>query len=656
MADELFNNNRSVMNNKSKGILVFILLAIFSYALLNSAWLCDDFFISLTQIVNLHNGDGIVFNFQERVQAFTHPTWFFFIALISFVTQEYFYTVMIVSILLSLASICTLIYFALQKNIFKKSFLIFFMLLFSKAFIDFTSSGLENPLSYFLFAILFFLLFINEYTSKDKPRLMLIYILMTLIFLNRMDYSLILLPIFIELIFKYKKENLKPIIVCGSAISSWFLFSLFYFGNFFPNTFFAKLAAGYPQEQYFERALNYYEIQYLKDPITLLIITVAIILSFQIKQNSKSIAIGLILYMLYVFKTGGDFMLGRMFAIPVFISSFLIIYYLSKKEVSLKIINFMAILFILFTLRATSPLFTNKNFNIRFGSKGIADERAWYFQDLGMFSPNKHFPEISRFSDKAPTEVRVFCGALGYFSLSLRDEFFIVDECSLSDPLLAKLPAIQNNNWRVGHQIRKIPENYLEVVVNNDSKLTNNELNDFYQDIRFITHGKLFDFERIKTIVKSKTYDYQINLWDFMYTKKQQKIKKNKNEFIQEHIKAANHKIVSSSKISNTLKPGTYWADQSCFKINNEGLSISFEETKSIKKLFLGLDHNDSYLITYLLNNKIIGTKEVPALLTDNGGLSTREIKLKKKTTMDKISIFPIEGDDMYSIGYLKYE
>ncbi|MCI0501761.1 MAG: glycosyltransferase family 39 protein, partial [Epsilonproteobacteria bacterium] len=306
------------------------LFAFFLFAIINSAWLGDDCLISLSQIVNFHHGDGLVFNYNERVQAFTHPTWFFLLSLLTFITGDYYYTIVMVSILASLLAISIIFYYTYQHNNNYASIVILGSLLFSKAFIDYTTSGLENPLSYVLFAGIIYLI-VLEKEHSDKV-LIFIYVLMSLLFLNRMDYALVLMPIVVVLLLRYKKRNLTPFIISALIVISWFLFSLFYFGHMFPNTYYAKLQAGYPASDFWLRGGLYFRVQYENDPITLVIIAIGIIVGFMQKGILRAISFGLILYLLYFLKSGGDFMQGRVLAVPAFVASFSISIFIFKVQ------------------------------------------------------------------------------------------------------------------------------------------------------------------------------------------------------------------------------------------------------------------------------------------------------------------------------------
>ena len=55
--------------------ILVLLLSLFTVLL--TCWIGDDALITLRQVWNFVNGNRIVFNFEQWVQAFTHPLWFF---------------------------------------------------------------------------------------------------------------------------------------------------------------------------------------------------------------------------------------------------------------------------------------------------------------------------------------------------------------------------------------------------------------------------------------------------------------------------------------------------------------------------------------------------------------------------------------------------
>ena len=90
------------------GLRALLLLALL-YVAVTTAWVGDDAQITFRQVWNFIHGDGMTFNYGDRVQAFTHPAWFFLVSGLVFVTRELFVTTLLLSIALSTAAVALLL-------------------------------------------------------------------------------------------------------------------------------------------------------------------------------------------------------------------------------------------------------------------------------------------------------------------------------------------------------------------------------------------------------------------------------------------------------------------------------------------------------------------------------------------------------------------
>lgn len=262
----------------------FGMLLIFYIALISS-WISDDAQITFRQILNFLNGDGIVFNFGERVQAFTHPLWFFLLSGVIAITNEMFLTTSILSILISVTAIIFLL--RMELNLGKTAFTYIspiYFLVFSFAFCDYMTSGLENPLSYLLTSLLLFVLFQEDL----RKNLQFIFVILALLVLNRFDYVLLFSPLALVLLFSYtsKSEMMKVLLPGSILIIAWVIFATIYFGSPLPNTYYAKLNAGYPRSEILERGINYL-ISLKFDVASIMIISILITIHFY-PRNLKS--------------------------------------------------------------------------------------------------------------------------------------------------------------------------------------------------------------------------------------------------------------------------------------------------------------------------------------------------------------------------------
>ena len=117
-------------------------LVFFTVVLLRNAWLCDDAFITFRTVDNFVNGYWLRWNVVERVQTYTNPLMMFTISLLYFFTNEIFYTSLS---LVSVVSITAVWLVWKNSKDVMISVLGILVLTLSQSFIDYSTSGLENP-------------------------------------------------------------------------------------------------------------------------------------------------------------------------------------------------------------------------------------------------------------------------------------------------------------------------------------------------------------------------------------------------------------------------------------------------------------------------------------------------------------------------------
>jgi arabinofuranosyltransferase len=424
------------------------------------------------------------------------------------------------------------------------------VIILSKSFIDFSTSGLENPLTHLLL-ILFFIIYFKDENGKKK--LLLLSFISSLVILNRLDTILIFIPALIISYLKVNRFKGLLIIVLGfMPFFLWEFFSLFYYGFFFPNTAYAKLNTGINKFDLINQGLNYLLNSIYLDPITPFIIISGILISFFSKNRSIGpISAGMILYLLYIINIGGDFMSGRFLSVPLLCA--LVI--LSKIEIGFnKTIYAISIIF-LFTILTPYPNYLNSSSyglgprivsSFKFGpqifvtnNNGISDERYNYYPTMGLLrnikdkNLDKH-PWIKIGYSNKKNKPKVFTkGQIGFIGFFSGNSVYVLDQYALSDPLLSKLPATEywlvgrkvpegERFWNIGHFTRKIPAGYLETVETEINKIEDPNLKKYYDKLSFIIKGDLFDTERLIEIINMNLgkYGYLLDKYNQTLTSK----------------------------------------------------------------------------------------------------------------------------------------
>ena len=183
-------------------ILLVFSFVVFIYILFINAWVVDDAYITFRTVDNFLHGYGLRWNVDERVQVYTHPLWMLVMIAFSFITSEMFYTSIVVSFFCSLGAVLIasmMITKGFDKQLLWKAILLIIALSSSKAFIDYTSSGLENALSYLIAALFYSTLisFNSALPQINRQGFKLLFFFASLAFVNRQDTLLLYLPVLI---------------------------------------------------------------------------------------------------------------------------------------------------------------------------------------------------------------------------------------------------------------------------------------------------------------------------------------------------------------------------------------------------------------------------------------------------------------------------
>ncbi len=315
------NTESTSLLNVRRGTLVAFLLVLFAIVLFRTAWICDDAYITLRTVDNFVHGYGLRWNIADRVQTYTHPLWLFLLSAVYFVTREPFLSTIFLSMAVSMAGVLLLgLRIAASRT---GALLAIVILTFSMAFMDYSTSGLENPMTHLLLALFFLVYFEREPGSR---RLFLLSFIAALGMVNRMDTALLFLPPLVHAVFRSPSFKGLGATALGSfPFILWELFSLLYYGFLIPNTAYAKL---WPHGHFGEAigyGVLYFRNSLMWDSVTLAAIICGCIIPLLPKERRDlSIVVGILAYLVYIVSLGGDFMSGRFLTGPLFCAVILI--------------------------------------------------------------------------------------------------------------------------------------------------------------------------------------------------------------------------------------------------------------------------------------------------------------------------------------------
>ncbi len=525
---ERFSDYLSVNHNKYR----FVSITAFVFIITALAWQSDDAYHAYVMAKHLVEGNGFVYNIGERASASSCPLFTLVIALGYFIIRNMF----IVSLLICV--VFSSIAFAVVINNFcttrRQIILTFLLCIGSVSFLSYTTSGLENSLLFMLAAVFLKLYFRTD--VYDAKKLFIMGLLISLVAMTRMDAVVMLVPAVLYVYFA-KRDRVSFLKAIPIGILSllpfifWELFSLFYYGFPFPNTAYVKLGTDIPLSQYIYRGFQYLGITALCDLPVILIPFFVVIAAIVVREAKYlAVSLGIILYTGYIIYIGGDFMLGRHFTVMFLMSVITILDIIENASVNdIKkrryennyILVLVASLILSVTMKPVTDQFLYGN---KLGSN-IADERGGYFKHTSLFNNALSYFKTGEmcirdaWNEEGIEEYRsmnIDSGILRMvpgITIFYNSDMYLNDQYALGDPFLSKLPAVREDNWRIGHMWREVPAGYLDSIIYGGNRLENESLKEYYDVILLITRGRLFDGDRIKAIIDINTgkYDHLID-------------------------------------------------------------------------------------------------------------------------------------------------
>jgi len=508
-------------------IFIAFALLVFAVVVLRSAWLSDDALITLRYIDNFQNGHGLRWNVAERVQGFTHPLWLILLTATTWVTGNLMHTAIWVGVIVSVAAVCVL---ALAARSRTGMLVAFSALMSSKAFIDYSTSGLENPLTHLLMGAFALVLFreISRVKEGERFSLRTVLVLATIASLGvitRHDIALLYAPAGIYVWWNcahrikgagYGLLGLLPFWI-------WTGFAIIYYGFPMPNTAAAKLNIGIPGDVLMGQGLAYYFYTLMRDPVTLLAFFAGGIAATLLPARRESIAarmlvLGMVLYAWYILRIGGDFMAGRFFTPLVFWGALILARYpwetISIRPLRVSGAAVAGVLVLIGLSNSTAPLRVGANYSNTGFVSGIADERGYYYQFTGLLLDDfrTDWPKtmLMNRGNELHDEGRVLSveTTVGSVGFAAGPNVFVMDTFGLNDAFLARVPPVVDADWRPGHLFRRPPEGYPSTIATGDNRIVDPQLAELWDAIAIVTRGPLFSAERLREIWRLNTGYY----------------------------------------------------------------------------------------------------------------------------------------------------
>jgi arabinofuranosyltransferase len=462
-------------------------------------WLSDDSFISFRAISNLIAGHGLVSNVGERVQAFTNPLWTLLVTIPYSLTGDIYGSAIVISLLCCMGLAACI--WRLHQGGWPTVWTLL-LLSTSVAFINFSTSGLENPLAHLLLALFF------ATAIKDPLPLGRLWLLGSLVILNRMDHALLVLPILVLSLINPRRVPWRAVLLGLAPLLLWLAFALIYYGFAYPNTAYAKLNVAIPRASLLAQGMAYLVDSLLSDLLVLPTIALSVMGAIWTRpraRTSLAFAAGIASYVLYVCWVGGDFMSGRFLTAPFLLAVLMLSVSVQphpRGALALAMVALFA------GQRMLLPMPTDVPTHCSVPPSGVVDERACYVEHTGIaqnvrvrkYMAHGYYQEGLKL--RSPNRRVVVHSLVGMAGFAAGPNVHMIDPYALTDPLLARIRFRPKGDWRPGHMFRPVPDGYLQSIEKGQNLMPDPCTKALLDDIWIITRGPLFTTARWRAILR----------------------------------------------------------------------------------------------------------------------------------------------------------
>lgn len=504
------------LNGRGLRLAAFLLVAA---VVVKAAWVCDDAFITMRTVDNLLHGRGLTWNPGERVQVFTHPLWLGVLTVADALAPGWW-----AALLAGLATSAAATWLLLRRLAGHAAAIAAagLALALSRAHVDFATSGLENPLACLLLVLALpaaagaasLAGAAGSGGDAGRRELFRLAFLTSLLALTRLDLVLVPLPALAWALARGGWRHWRALLPAALPLVAWEAFSIFYFGFPLPNTAYAKLGTGIAAGDLAQRGWWYFEASLRRDPLTVIVLAAGLGLVLARGDRARRLwAAGVLLYLAYVVRIGGDFMMGRFLVAPLVATVALAAPLLPRRRPGWAVAGAL----LLGLLAPRNPLTAPVMPPYETWFRGIADERGYYYAGTGLLPrlrPGFQEHEYIQAGRKARAimeqqgEAFQAVECIGFFGYYAGPRLYVIDVMALSDPFLARLPVSRPadpRSWRIGHFTRELPPGYRETISTGVNRIEDPRLARLHDDLRLVTAGPLLSAERWAAIWRLNT-------------------------------------------------------------------------------------------------------------------------------------------------------
>jgi arabinofuranosyltransferase len=503
-----------------------------------------------------------------------------------------------------------------------------------RSFVDYSTGGLENPLTHLLLAW-----FAVEILRGPAPSgsLFRLWLSGSLLALNRLDLALLAAPGLAVRSWQAGRRGWRAAAAGAAPLLAWFIFALVYYGTPLPITASAKLfATGVGTGHRYETGIAYFLECLPRDPVTLVGMAGLLGPVLPGARASWPLGLGALAYLGYVLHIGGDYMIGRFLAAPLFVAMVCAArtHVLARPWIAAAVATAVLALGL---SGPRPPLASGPDHTSDMTyHDGLSDERGTFYPVTGLISPGR-VPVTPRSGATNPFVVLTCVGVAGYVA---GRGVHIVD-VQLVDPLLARLPSADVSVFRPGHVWRQIPAGYFETLAQGRNRLDHPGLAAYWDKLTLLTRADLWSWRRFRAIAGFLVGEYEPLL----------------ASYVREAYYDPEPRRVAYADVQHRSPEGAPWHTTSFVLIYEGGLDVHLPEPMRARAVDVGLHVPGLYTLTFCRGETALGTVTLRTERNHPQGLRHFTVELPEgaRDGTDRVHVDMVYPDsDFPALGHLR--
>lgn len=524
MISGLWSHPISVPSSDPKGrsgleierLFIVLAVAFLITVLIRTAWIADDAGIELRVVENFVTGNGLRWNVAERVQAYSDPLWVLLLSAIDFFERQPYLSAWVVSLVLTTVAALA-IAFRLAAD--AAGMMAIALLIFSKAFVEYSVSGFQTPLTVMLL-VAFWIAYWKR--RPEAGRLTALAFLAGLLVLTDPLAVVLVLPGLVVAAARVdRRTRVRAIAVGAAPAAAWLVFAAVYYGFLLPNTATAALhSRASPGEMLLQG--SYYLLDGLNsDPVAVATIAGALTAAaFGMIDDCGPLAIGILTFVPVLVATGGDALSGRSL-VPPFASAVILLTRYRWRQLGDFLAIPAAVVVALGLTAPASPVLADADFGKDVAAwnrwpgdpapkpteaNHIRDERRLSYQVTGLLKGQRYVPLPDTSAAEATVNTAlatrghvVVDETVGLLGVVAGPRLHVIDRLARGDALLARLRP--RDRWRPGGAPRELPRGYLQSRESASNVIDDPAIARYFDALSIVTSGPLFSQDRIRAMV-----------------------------------------------------------------------------------------------------------------------------------------------------------